>query len=90
MSKLDIFPAQDVIDRLRAGWVVLEFNLLSNAWIGRDLDGNVWTVEPHHFYTLQYKDEQFNGKWFRLVKPVDLHRVGAEMLPKKNLWDTRN
>lgn len=80
-----------VADMRRFGWVVLDYDHMDDAWIGKDHGGNKWSVEPHRFGSgLQWVDFGCDDRWYRCCKPAELHRFGAEMLPARNVGDPRN
>lgn len=92
MESVRIVRNNSVADMKRYGWVVMDYSHLDDRWIGRDHDGNSWSVDPVRFENgLEWVDFNYKDRfWFRCCKPDDLRKAGAIMVPKRNVGDTRN
>jgi hypothetical protein len=73
-------------------FVVFQYDLMSDDWIGRDLEGNSWSVSPDQFSS---NTELFwihffcDENWYRCCKVATLKRCNCVMVPKKNISNDR-
>jgi len=76
----------------RFGWVLLDYDMMVDAWVGRDGGGNRWSIPPEKFQdrALTWMLLECDGKSYRCCKPDDLTLHGAQMVPMRNSGDTRN
>ncbi len=78
-------------DMRRYGWVVMDYDHLEDAWVGRDDQGNTWKLGDRWFMdSMRWSRFEINDKYYRCIKSDDLKKAGAEMIPKRNANDTRN
>lgn len=74
---------------LEAGWVLLEYELFSLSFTGRDLEGNIYQILTNQLSEVKCTEVELNGKRFIRCKGKDLRKHGALFLAKGNVADNR-
>lgn len=84
---MNTMTVQEALDN---GQVVLEFKLMTNSWIGRDLTGNKWNVSPIRFGDgLKWVSAYCDNKWYRVCTKDDLNKFQVDFIPLRNISENR-
>jgi len=49
MSKPRVIRDNSVFDMWRFGWVLLDYDMMVDAWVGRDGGATGWSIPPENF-----------------------------------------
>ena len=66
-----------VLDMMRFGYVMFEFNFPRLAWIGVDADGTEWVLDENQWAAVKWAEVECDGRWYRCVKPSQLRMAEA-------------
>ena len=91
MTKLDATRLYTPADMLAAGWVLMEYDLMSKSFIGRNEAGDRYEMPEAAFISAELNRDwvTWSGKLYYRCKPEKLKEVHAVILPLRNVADNR-